>query len=650
MNKILLLLTVLIVSGNLLQAQTFPNFGIISQEERELKECAFDREADAVYLLHEAVSNYNDHYNLLTEHHVRLKILKEKGIQHADILIPYYSDDGFEYISEIEAQVFNYDDQGNSSIHKLDKKSVYNKKTTKYHSETRFALPSVKVGSIIEYRYLSTMKHYGGLKDWSFQEELPVIKSKYTLTILPNYEFSYLFHKSPSMPADVKSDPQAGRIFFTMNNISGLKDEPYMDARKDYLQRVAFQLSAHKNTSSDGYSTTSSTKTEYSASWQQVIQEINSSDGFGNQLNKNLEGTESFIRQVKLVNDNARKAEQVYYYVRNSMSRGPINSKFSPDGIKNAWNKKTGTNGEINLVLINLLRAAGLEANPLLVSERKNGSVNKDYPSADQFNAVYAIVPAGNKTFYLDASNKFAPPGIIPVDILNTVALVVNKKTGGLITVADEAVQYREVINIMATADAEGNLKGDVFLSSQHYARVERLKEYRQDKENFLNHYFRHYISGIQIDSFSMQDELVDSVALKQQFSFRSAAQHTGDYLFVPVNLFTGYDKNPFVAASRFTNINFGYRQVVKLNLIIQLPTALAIDAMPKPMKLVNEDNTILFERNILYDEAANKIVARIHIELKKSLFALDEYETLKEFYKKMFSLLNEQIVVKKKS
>ena len=143
MNKILLLLTVLILSGNLLQAQTFPNFGIISQEERELKECPFDNEADAVYLLHEAVSNYNDQYNLITEHHIRVKILKEKGIGYADISIPFYSDGGFEFISDIEGLVFNYDEKGNRSEKKLDRKSIYVKKTTQYHSVTRFALPSV---------------------------------------------------------------------------------------------------------------------------------------------------------------------------------------------------------------------------------------------------------------------------------------------------------------------------------------------------------------------------------------------------------------------------------------------------------------------------------------------------------------------------
>ncbi len=43
------------------------------------------------------------------------------------------------------------------------------------------------------------------------------------------------------------------------------------------------------------------------------------------------------------------------------------------------------------------------------------------------------------------------------------------------------------------------------------------------------------------------------------------------------------------------------------------------------------------------------KVLARIRIEFKKSLYSVDEYGELKEFYKKMFDMLNEQIVLKKK-
>jgi len=64
---------------------------------------------------------------------------------------------------------------------------------------------------------------------------------------------------------------------------------------------------------------------------------------------------------------------------------------------------------------------------------------------------------------------------------------------------------------------------------------------------------------------------------------------------------------------------------------------------------LVNENGTITCTRQISKDATKNQVVARIDIELKKSLYTVDEYYSLKEFYKKMFGLLDEQIVLKKK-
>jgi hypothetical protein len=40
----------------------------------------------------------------------------------------------------------------------------------------------------------------GGLREWVFQKDIPVVVSSYNLTILPNVEFAYSFYKSAFMP------------------------------------------------------------------------------------------------------------------------------------------------------------------------------------------------------------------------------------------------------------------------------------------------------------------------------------------------------------------------------------------------------------------------------------------------------------------
>ena len=63
------------------------------------------------------------------------------------------------------------------------------------------------------------------------------------------------------------------------------------------------------------------------------------------------------------------------------------------DGIKKAWDKRSGNTGDINLILLSLLKEAGVIAYPCLISTRNNGKINTAYPFLDQFNALYVYVP-----------------------------------------------------------------------------------------------------------------------------------------------------------------------------------------------------------------------------------------------------------------
>ncbi len=110
-----------LVSVAVCSAQEFPTYGKVTADEVNLKECAFDKEATAVVLIDEAVSTYGEQHELLTYRHVRIKILKDKGIGYADIAIPFYRTDDFELITHVEGMVINTDN-GQPVIQTLDKK------------------------------------------------------------------------------------------------------------------------------------------------------------------------------------------------------------------------------------------------------------------------------------------------------------------------------------------------------------------------------------------------------------------------------------------------------------------------------------------------------------------------------------------------
>lgn len=70
------------------------------------------------------------------------------------------------------------------------------------------------------------------------------------------------------------------------------------------------------------------------------------------------------------------------------------------------------------------------------------------------------------------------------------------------------------------------------------------------------------------------------------------------------------------------------------------------IDALPQGVSMTMPDKSISFKR--IVSEQDGQILIRFNIDFAKSIFSVDEYPAIRDFYKKMFEMLNEQIVLKK--
>jgi len=628
----------LLAMVNLCAAQTtLPEFGDITPAEKTLTQCSFDKEADAVVIFDEASADHNDQHNLITNHRTRIKILKQKGVHYGDVEIVYYSKDEGEYIGDIEAYTCNYNGDV-QDIKKVSSSSIYRKQINELLSVVKIALPDVKPGSIIEYKYTVTAKHYGFLREWKFQRDIPVIQSHFSLVVLPNFEFAYRVYKSDQLPIIIKKEKESGRIYFEMDSIAGLRDEPFMDSEKDYLQHVDFQMS--------GYQGTFGGTTKFMTTWDEVTRELMQEPRFSGQLNKNLSGSDGLLIPVKMLSSAYEKMAQVYNYVYKNISWNGIGGIYSQEGVKEAWEKKKGNIADINLMLINLLKEAGLEVYPLLVSERGHGKVNVDYPFIDQFNKVMAYVLIDNQKYVLDATGVYTPPFMIPFSVINTKAFIVNRKKGGIITLTETEKKDRNLVVVHGRVDESGAMKGEASIESNEYARLSRLRLWEHSKEQFREKYITSYQTGLRIDSLVMKNVDNDSLGLVQLFNFTIPPTASGDYKLINVNLFSGIPKNPFISDIRFTNIDYGCLQQYTVVEEIELPSTLKVESLPKNVRMIMPDTSISLSRMLSVKD--NTLSVRFVISTQRSVFTADEYDYVRNFYKKMAEIMNEQIVLKK--
>jgi hypothetical protein len=134
---------------------------------------------------------------------------------------------------------------------------------------------------------------------------------------------------------------------------------------------------------------------------------------------------------------------------------------------------------------------------------------------------------------------------------------------------------------------------------------------------------------------------------LQQKLDFTLPVNASGDFKYFTLNLFQGLEKNPFIADERKTDIDFNYPQSYTLIGKVDLPDDYEFDDLPKSIKMIMPDSSITLQRLIQRDN--NEINFRITLDFQRSIYMANSYPDFQEFYKKLFSTLNEQIVIKKK-
>lgn len=653
MKKLTLISLLLLNSFIIFAQKELPAFGKIDKEDLLLKECEFDKDAEAYKLLSYGNVKYTingENWNIETERRVRIKILKDKGLDQANIKLRFYSKSGYEIIKFISALTYNIDNSGNIVTTKLEKSSIYTKQINNKISEISFTMPDVKIGSVIEYKYLDVKKSVANLDDWYFQDDIPTRISEYKI-LVPSI-FRFVNQIMALQPVEQKSELVHENAFYhssrlsydsyektyIIKNVPAVRDEPYMGAVKDYLQRVVFQLSQIDY--GEGQ------VEEIRSSWPKLTQDLLEEEDFGLQLKKNLPHTKSLDDSLKNVQGDYNKMVTIHDYVRRNMNWNGLESIYSTDGIKSAWDKKTGNNTELNLILINLLREAGLNAYPLLVSTKDNGAVNTIFPFLQQFNNTMTCVFIGDKKYILNAADKYNPAYLIPYDVVNNDAFVVDKERGGWITLSNEKDMWKNIVSLFAEITPGAEMQGNATVISSEYSKNPRVKKWEEDKTDFKDYFTKDY-TGMKIKNLEVTGENTDKLPLEQKFDFSLPVNSSGDYEYFTLNLFDGLEKNPFIADERRTDIDFNYKQSYMVTGKIFIPDGYQFDDLPKNVKLMMPDTSIVLKR--LIQKADNSIDFRITLDFTKPYYAANTYPLLQEFYKKLFTTLNEQIVIKKK-
>jgi hypothetical protein len=667
-QRLLLFLLFLICFPALAQDKPAFKFGKVSPEDFKQSLPPFDTGAHAIILgdvgYSRVVPNNDGGFGYEFERKIRVYIVDKNGIDAGKFEIPLYassSNDMKEEIRRFNGVTYNLEN-GNIVETKLENNQVFTEKITKNRSDKKFSMPALREGSIFELSYMLKSDYIFSFREWEFQNEYPTLWSEYEVEIPEYFDYVYLtqgyhkYHLNTNKDVSRTYRINGGRTEFiggtrndivltglaklkrwVMKDIPALKSESFITTLENYRSKIEFQLSSIRFPNM--------APQLVMENWQKVTSDLMKSESFGQAMERVDGSLEDLIKpHVAGISDPTEKAKRIYEYFRDNFTWNGYTGIYASGNLKNVIKTKTGSIGDINLMLIAALKSFGYTAYPIILSTRSRGYTHELYPLMDRFNYVVCAVLIGDSDYLLDASDPDLGFGHLPNRCYNGHARVLMQDPLPISLAADSILERKVTLATLVASpqDVKGSIQSSMgYFSSTYYRSLVREKGedavFNSIKTSFGSEY---EITNTHIDSLKKKD-----LPIKITYDFQTKNEEA-DVLYIDPVLDPFSKENPFQSPQRFYPVEMPYRIDETYLLNFEIPEGYKVDEMPKSAKVGLNDGDGYFE--YLVSTEPGRIQLRTRVVLAKAYFTPEEYESLREFFGYVIKKQAEQIVLKK--
>jgi Domain of Unknown Function with PDB structure (DUF3857)/Transglutaminase-like superfamily len=612
--------------------------------------------AAAVYLNIQEVTDDPLHYHSF---YARVKVLQEKGKELATVDIPY--ERGNFKVTDIHGRTIHAD----GTVIPLEGKpeDLLSAKTAdKQFGRKVFTLPSVEVGSILEYSYQIRYddKHYSSPM-WEIQRTYFVHKAHYAFT--PFRGFLNGTQNSTSqvlvdargnavnsliwtniLPPDVKvvSD-SIGRFTVDIADVPPIPHEEWMPPLSSVLYHVLFYYKG-------AFDMTDFWIAE-AKRWSKDV------DHFA-EPTKTIQGAVAGI--VAPGDSDLDKARKLYKAVQaldnTDFSRQRGQAELKQLGLREAkraedtWNQKSGTSQDITLLYLSMLRAAGLTAYDMKVVDRDRGVFFPGYLSFDQLDDDVVILSTGGKEIYLDPGEKMCPFQTLRWTHAGAMGIRQSAEGRGIQTTPASAYAGNGLTRLGdLTLDEHGAVKGDLHLIMTGQEALRWRQESLRNDDDEVKKSFDRWLQSMlpdgvegHLDHFlGMNDPDSNLMAVCKVGGVLGTA--TAKRVMLPGFFFQTRQHEPFVAQEkRLTPVDMRYGEKVVDEMVYHFPPSLTVEGAPQDTKIPLKDMAIYATKTVV---GPNQVTIADQMLRGFAVVKADEYADLRGFYQKIAAADQQQLV-----
>lgn len=644
-------------------------FGKISKKDFEKTTSTIQADAPAEVLY--ADGNYKITFNTSQGGIEQTKkvfyriIVFDKDKTPDDVLkveIPLYKSSGSDQDKLLSLKAITYNlDGGKITEQKVEKKDIFLDKVHRFMDKQTFTFPNVKNGSILEYSYEIISPFYGQTDTWYFQQSVPVVASNFTLQNQEyfNYQQDLRGGFAPKITNNSKKETGAykqggfninefhqkqlsqGSYELTINekkyslsDLPSYSREAYVLNPRNMLASIQFELAS--------YQAPGRTIENFSTTWERIGKDLMDHENFGRQLNGNGFLDETVNSTITGKTTNIQKTQAIFDYVKTAVTWNDYLGEYTDKGIRKTFNEKSGNSADINLMLTAMLRKAGIDANPIVLSTLQNGLINYSFPSRSKLNYVIVGATVDGEFYLMDATDKNAQINLLPIRAINDRGFLVNDKGIKEIPLRN-SIMTNDKISITADLIADGTLKGTFSNVRDNYFYMFDKSEIANDPKAFEKEYIEDY--NFEISDFKTQDNQQN--VIRHQFKVDDVkVDVAGNKILFNPFLFVANTKHHLNLEQRNYNIEFGAPTTNTNTVKIKIPEGYKVESLPTEKQFTMPDQAGGYACKVI--EKDGFIIAQAQKVIPYSTLPAQYYKPLKDFLTNIIHAESQQVILVK--
>jgi hypothetical protein len=612
----------------------------VDPSELALKAGIVDKDADAEALFWEVKLDDGDLFDMVFNHHIRMKIFTERGKEsQSKVDIPFNSGTK---IQDIAARTIKAD----GTIIELKKADVFERTIVKVSGvkvkAKSFAVPGIEPGVIVEYKWkeVRSSTSLDGALRLQFQRDVPV--EKVTYYVKP-YSGSYGMKYQPfQIPRDVRFE-KAKDGFYSIGlvNVPAYTEEALMPPENSVKSWILLYYDKDTQLKPDKYWKDFG-KTMYSL-WKpdmKVSDEVRkaSAEAVGDATDpeRKLERIYTFC-QIKIKNLSGESSGLT------REERAKIKPNKSPSG---TLSKGAGKNEDIDMLFAAMASAAGLDVRPALISNRGDAFFDPNFASPHFLGGPDVAVKLGETWKFFDPGTNYLPYGMLRWQEEGQQALVTDSKEPVWVDVPLSAPQKsltKRTGKFRLLED--GTLEGDVRVEFTGQAGIEAKIEddglSPAERETSLRDDVKGRLSTAELTEIKVENvtDQVKPYTYSYHVKVPGFAERTGKRLFLQPAYFKKNIGPMFSSSERKNAIYFHYPWAEQDNVEIDLPEGFALDNADAPQDfgsanlsqykttfgVTKDQKRLVYTRNFFFGGGGT--------QLDRLLYPVASYMPMKKFF-----------------